>query len=155
MGHHIDVLTKNLKYHGVNLKMWVCNCTDLKFLFSSGMIAVYLQCIVTEKSILQRSLQRYLWGFAAYFLAHVWALTMTCCPSSVSREHFVTAGSIDLKLCTYVPLDEMTLRDQISVRSDSWLGHQDRQEAKTENAKSAITPELMPGSSPNFYHRYI
>jgi hypothetical protein len=49
---------------------------------------------------------------------------MTCCPlvSSVSRAHFVTAGSIDLKLCAYVPLGEMTL-DQISVRSDSWLGH--------------------------------
>jgi hypothetical protein len=36
------------------------------------------------------------------FLAHVWALTMTYCPSSssVSRAHFVTAGAIDLKLCT-------------------------------------------------------
>jgi hypothetical protein len=76
---------------------------------------------------------------------------MTCCPSSsVSRAHFVTGVSIDLKLCTYVPLGEITL-DQISVRSDSWLGHQG---AKPENAKSAVTPEL-PGSSPNFYHRYI
>jgi hypothetical protein len=43
------------------------------------------------------------------FLAHVWALTMTCCPSSVSRARFVTAGSIDLKLCTYVPLGKITL----------------------------------------------
>jgi hypothetical protein len=42
--------------------------------------------------------------------------------------------------------------DQISVQSDSWLGHQG---AKTENTKSAITPELMAGSSPNFYHRYV
>jgi hypothetical protein len=31
--------------------------------------------------------------------------------------------------------------------SDSWLGHQG---AKTENTKSARTPELMAGSSPNF-----
>jgi hypothetical protein len=59
--------------------------------------------------------------------------------------------AIDLILCTYVPLGEMECTDQISVRSDSSLGHQG---AKTENAKSAITPELMAGSSPNFYHRY-
>jgi hypothetical protein len=50
-----------------------------------------------------------------------------------------------------MPLGEMT-RDQISVRSDSWFGHQG---AKTENAKSAITPDLMAGSPPNFYHGYI
>jgi hypothetical protein len=36
---------------------------------------------------------------------------MTCCPSSSSvwRARFVTAGSIDFKLCTYVHLGEMTL----------------------------------------------
>jgi hypothetical protein len=44
------------------------------------------------------------------------------------------------------------LTDQISVQSDFWLGHQG---AKTENTKSATTPELMAGSSPNFYHGYI
>jgi hypothetical protein len=44
------------------------------------------------------------------------------------------------------------LTDQISVRSDSWLGHQG---AKTESTKHATTPELMAGSSPNFYHGYI
>jgi hypothetical protein len=109
------------------------------------------------------------------FLAHVSALTITCCPSSVSRARFVTAGAIDLKLCTYVPVGEMTLQtnfrsdqilacfvtagsidlklctyvplghlttDQISVRSDSLLGHQG---AKTENTKSAVTPQLMAG----------
>jgi hypothetical protein len=43
------------------------------------------------------------------------------------------------------------LPDQVSVRSDSWLGHQ---RAKTENTKSAITPEQMIGSSSNFYQRY-
>jgi hypothetical protein len=52
-------------------------------------------------------------------------------PSSVSRAHFVTTGAIDLNLCTCVPLGEMTT-SQISVRSDSWLGHQG---AKTENIK--------------------
>jgi hypothetical protein len=30
-----------------------------------------------------------------------------------------------------------------------------RQVAILENQQSAITPELMAGSSPNFYHRYI
>jgi hypothetical protein len=43
---------------------------------------------------------------------------MTCCSSSssVSRSRFVTAGAIDLKLCTYVPLGEMTV--QTNFRSD-------------------------------------
>jgi hypothetical protein len=45
------------------------------------------------------------------------------------------------------------LTDQIiSVQSDSWLGHQG---AKTENTKSATTPELMTGSAPNFYHLHL
>jgi hypothetical protein len=72
--------------------------------------------------------------------------------SSVSRARFVTAGAIDLKtLYIWTPRwNDCT--DKISVRSDSWLVHQG---AKTENAKSAVTPELMTGSSPNFYHRYM
>jgi hypothetical protein len=52
-------------------------------------------------------------------------------------------------LCT-LRSDDLT--DQISVRSDSWLGHQG---AKTENTKSATTPELMAGSSPNLFHGYV
>jgi hypothetical protein len=60
------------------------------------------------------------------------------CPSSVCRARLVTAGAIDLKLCTYVPLGQMT-SDQISVQSDSWLGQQG---SKTENTKSAITLDL-------------
>jgi hypothetical protein len=43
----------------------------------------------------------------------------------------------------YVPLGKSN-SDQISVQSDSWLGHQG---VKTKNTKSAITPELMAGSS--------
>jgi hypothetical protein len=54
------------------------------------------------------------------FLARMWALTITCCPSSVSRAHFVTAGAIDLKLCTYVPLGEITV--QTKFWSDLILG---------------------------------
>jgi hypothetical protein len=38
------------------------------------------------------------------------------------------------------------------LQSDSWFVPPG---AKTENTKSAITPELMAGSFPNFYHRYI
>jgi hypothetical protein len=34
----------------------------------------------------------------------------------------------------------------------AWLGHQG---AKTENTKSAMTPELMAGSSPNFYQVHL
>jgi hypothetical protein len=52
---------------------------------------------------------------------------------------FVTAIAIDLKLCTYVPLGMSNLTGQILVQSDSLVGHQG---AKTENTKSAITPEL-------------
>jgi hypothetical protein len=39
-------------------------------------------------------------------------LTMMCCPSSssVSRARFITAGAIDLKVCTYVPLGEMNVQ---------------------------------------------
>jgi hypothetical protein len=51
-----------------------------------------------------------------------WAFTITCCPSSSSVDTacFVTTRAIDLKLCTYVPL--AIGQDQVSVRSDSWLG---------------------------------
>jgi hypothetical protein len=70
---------------------------------------------------------------------------------AVSRAGFVTAGAIDLKLCTYVPLGEMTV--QTKFRSDLILGLATRgQKPKT---KSAMTPELMAGSSPNCYHMYI
>jgi hypothetical protein len=41
---------------------------------------------------------------------------------------------------------------QISAQSDLKYGHQ---VAILENQLSAVTPELMPGSSPNFNHRYI
>jgi hypothetical protein len=53
---------------------------------------------------------------------------------------FVTAGVID-------PFGKLIL-----ARSDSWLGHQG---AKTQNTKSAVTPEAIAGSAPNFYHGYI
>jgi hypothetical protein len=60
----------------------------------------------------------------------------TCCPSmSVSRARFVTDRAIDMKLlyiCTHWSDD---LRYQISVQSDSWIGHQG---AKAENTISAI-----------------
>jgi hypothetical protein len=41
---------------------------------------------------------------------------------------------------------------RISARSDLKYG---RQAAILENQQSAITPELMAGSSPNFYHTDI
>jgi hypothetical protein len=57
--------------------------------------------------------------------------------------------AIDPKLCTYGPLGKSN-SVKILVQCGSSLGHQG---ARTENTKSAITPELMPGLSPNFYHR--
>jgi hypothetical protein len=68
--------------------------------------------------------------------------------ASVNMAGFITAGSIDLKLCTYVPLGKSN--SQTRFRSSLILGL-----AKNKNTKSAITPELMAGSSPNLYHRYI
>jgi hypothetical protein len=59
---------------------------------------------------------------------------------------FVTAGAIDLKLCTYVPQGQITA--QTKFRSDLVPGLVTRG-AKTENTKSAITPEVIAGSSPN------
>jgi hypothetical protein len=44
--------------------------------------------------------------------------------SRVVHTRFVVAWAIDLKLCTYVPLGHMTYQTQVSVRFDSWLGHQ-------------------------------
>jgi hypothetical protein len=41
-------------------------------------------------------------------------------PSSFSRARFVTAGSIELKRCIYIPLGEMSL--QTKFRSDLILG---------------------------------
>jgi hypothetical protein len=50
---------------------------------------------------------------------------MTCFLSSISRARFVTAGAIDLKFCTYVPLDEHHLGFyQISAQSDFKYGRQ-------------------------------
>jgi hypothetical protein len=66
---------------------------------------------------------------ALIYLAHLVSLCKHVV--SVGRARFVTAGAIDLKLWTYVPIvpiGEMTV--QISVWSNSWLGHQG---AKTEN----------------------
>jgi hypothetical protein len=59
---------------------------------------------------------------------------------------FVTARAIDLKLCTYVPLGHMTY--QTKFQSDLILALATR--GQSENTKSAITPEQMIGSSPNF-----
>jgi hypothetical protein len=72
---------------------------------------------------------------------------MMCCPSSVSKacSQLWVYWPETLYICTPRWNDS---RDQILVRSN-WLGHQG---AKTENTKSATTPELMVGSSPNCYH---
>jgi hypothetical protein len=40
-------------------------------------------------------------------------------PREPIQSRFITAGAIDLKLCTCVPLGEMTT-NKISVQSDSW-----------------------------------
>jgi hypothetical protein len=66
---------------------------------------------------------------------------------------FCDRGIIDLKLCTYVglPLGQLTSQTNFGpIWFLSWPPG-----AKTENTKSAITPQLMAGSSPNFYHWYI
>jgi hypothetical protein len=44
---------------------------------------------------------------------------MTCCPLSMTAR-FVTAGAIDLKLCAYVPVGEISV--QTKFRSDLILG---------------------------------
>jgi hypothetical protein len=49
--------------------------------------------IIQAKARLNGHVRRY-----DLFLAHMSALTITCCPSSVSRARFVTAGAIDMKL---------------------------------------------------------
>jgi hypothetical protein len=56
--------------------------------------------------------------------------------SSVNTARFVTARAIDLKLCTYVPLGHMTYQNKF--QSDLILCL-----AKTENTKSAMTPEQI------------
>jgi hypothetical protein len=57
-----------------------------------------------------------------------------------------------LTLCEHVSRHHLHFH-QISARSDFKYG---RQAAMLENQQSAIiTPELMAGSAPNFYHRYI
>jgi hypothetical protein len=77
-----------------------------------------------------------------------YTITQRPASSSVSMARFITAGAIDPKLCIYVPLGKSN--SQTKFRSSLILGL-----ATTENTKSAITTELMAGSSPNFYHRYI
>jgi hypothetical protein len=69
---------------------------------------------------------------------------------SISRARFVTAATIDPKLYTYVGLPLGKNNSHTQFRSSLILGL-----AKTENTKSAMTPELMAGSSPNFYHVYL
>jgi hypothetical protein len=58
---------------------------------------------------------------------------------------FVTAGAIDMKLCTCPSFGQIT--PQTKFQSDLILGLA----TKTEKTKSAVTPELMAGSSPSFY----
>jgi hypothetical protein len=64
------------------------------------------------------------WSIKLILCSPGWALTMTCCPSSLSSvctAIFVTAGTIDLKLCTYMPLGLIT--SQTKFQSDlviSW-----------------------------------
>jgi hypothetical protein len=77
------------------------------------------------------------------FLAHL----RGAYPINVAR--FLAAGAIDPKLCTYVPLGKSNLQTKFRS-SESLFGHQ--------GPKSAMTAELMAGSSPIFYHkihRYI
>jgi hypothetical protein len=61
---------------------------------------------------------------------------------SVGRARFVTAGAIDLNLCTYVPIGHLT--SQTNFRSDLILGLATR----GPKPESAMTPQLMAGSSP-------
>jgi hypothetical protein len=71
-----------------------------------------------------------------------WANYITHCPSSsISMARFVTGGAIDLKLCSYVTLDQMT--SQTKFRSDPNFGLATR----GQNIKHAITPAPMAGSS--------
>jgi hypothetical protein len=83
-------------------------------------------------------------------LRGAYAITWRPALSSVSRARFVTAGAIDPKLCTYVPLGKSN--SQTKFWSSLILG------LATRGSKpkiSAITPELMAGSSPNFNHVYL
>jgi hypothetical protein len=55
--------------------------------------------------------------------------------------------AVDMQLCTYVPLGS---NSQTKFQSSLILGLATR----GPKPKTDITPELMAGSSPNFYHRY-
>jgi hypothetical protein len=72
------------------------------------------------------------------------------CLFAVARFETIKAIALALKLCIHVPHVPLgkSNSDQISIQSDSWFGHQG---PKTVNIKSAVTPELMAGSSPIFY----
>jgi hypothetical protein len=64
-------------------------------------------------------------GKKVSFLAHLREPMQSCgvrrpsSSSSVSRARFVTAGAIDPKLCTYVPLGKSNSQTKFSVQSDS------------------------------------
>jgi hypothetical protein len=68
-------------------------------------------------------------------------------PSSVSTARFVTAGAINLKLCTYIPLAKSN--SQIKFGSSLILGLATR--GPKPKTQKVLTPELMAWSSQNFY----
>jgi hypothetical protein len=100
---------------------------DLPLKWQEFMLIGHSWCLVQHEALVE--FQTFFcnlgkWKFMPYKIEYYWLTCellqlMSRLSSSVGRAHFVTALSIDLKLCTYVPLGEMTL-DQISVRSDSW-----------------------------------
>jgi hypothetical protein len=61
--------------------------------------------------------------------------------SSVGMARFVTAGAVNPKLCTYVPLGKSN--SQNKFRSSLILGLATR--GPKPKTQSAITPELMAG----------
>jgi hypothetical protein len=62
---------------------------------------------------------------------------------------FVTTGVIDLKFCTHLLLGQRLAGTKFGP--DLILGLATR----GPKPKSAITPEVMAGSAPNYYHRYV
>jgi hypothetical protein len=87
-----------------------------------------------------------------YFLAHHQVAILEKQLSEVTPDVF----------CYYLTWKILTLHERvsrhhlrfyrISAQSDFKYGHQ---VAILEKQLSAVTPELMPGSSPNFNHSYI
>jgi hypothetical protein len=75
--------------------------------------------VIMERVSLKRSLYRmFSWRVSSY--NRVLSVVVVRRPSYVCRARFVTTGAIDLKLCAYVSLGEMTL--QTKFRSDLILG---------------------------------